>query len=729
MHQIVTPLPFPPPLLHMFNSEDELEMIVRILFSLLLFIIPSRCHKFFFSFSLLCYVKFELPHLENGALNLSILGTSHWGLLPIQDLWSHILNDPVVGGMLREHCSELSYKQILWVAHNDPDNRARLLQDDPCMRQVNWGQAPIDLDDYQNHLTELPIHSLTSHLNFIPAGVILHGLERCNFQFPSTRHLCQFLHRCPSHIFQELDTFSDVDVINLFDANCLIDDNSPANNNVFLHLSDLLLAKSSSLAHDPRWIFKMAELKDFFTTFPQYKTKFPLQAQSVAAIEFPFPGSALQSRTLALQPDGYTLDFPITGPFDQFRLLQIILPDRFDLLAEFWDDGLFEFWVFRKFMSLNPSIQRILHQHKHQGPKLLRLLSLRSCLDQRSENEQHHESIVRSRGSSSSPLVLPKPENIKSLRQLELEIVSLFSKPATIESFSHPSFRIKFVDDAVVDLGGPLLDWISRILQLFLDFGAFRMESDEGDSCKFGNCQAQSQSFLNPSLFKFIGLLHGKLLQLESGPNWIPVIGNDRRRQELLKLAMSKPEEAITLFNDFGFAPRAFCVKTIREIFELTGSFEAQFRIWERRALNEYSAGLKHFILDDVSELTIRELLTPPTHPITPAAILEATSIHSNDALNQKFPLSQIWYRALSHFTSAELVKLLIFITGQTRIRNISLHFVDLPTQRLAQSKTCYNQLFLYISTEETTSEADLVANIAKNLRFSLLNYQGFGNA
>ena len=192
---------------------------------------------------------------------------------------------------------------------------------------------------------------------------------------------------------------------------------------------------------------------------------------------------------------------------------------------------------------------------------------------------------------------------------------------------------MKFVDDAVIDQGGPLFDWITGVLQLFLDFNLFnKLPETEFD--------AEAQNFQHPDFFRILGLLHGKLLQLGSGPLWVPVI-RDNLILNLASLAAMKSNlsEAVTLFNDFGF-PLIDCkikinirVSSMAKIENYYTRLNFSYSVWKSQAWSEYYSALKHIIIDHVSPEIFRKLLLPII-PLSPLKIFSVSEVYHNFLLS-----------------------------------------------------------------------------------------------
>lgn len=697
------------------GTYEDFDLIIRLLVIFLLFPFPRNWHPRILSTSTLCYVKRQLPFSSSGALDFAVLDELNWGLLPIEQLWPVIRDTPAVSPLLQEHCSELSYDQILWVAKNDPLNRVLLLTNHECMLKVSF--IHLDLDDFLSHLLELPIYSVFD-LNSIPEEAIIEGLQRIAYRFPSRLVLEDFLSRLPIGLLQNPYVLEDVRALNLFSVNFLF--KQP--NNV-LPYSKFFFNMQWTFK-TPRWKVYLLELFDLVEGIPSssfYWNKIILEEcmkhiqddlsirQFLSSPEFGglyFSNfrllGALQLRDTSffssLGSKAFTGIFGSDfGPFDQFRIISSLLPDELDAFIDYFEAGLFDQSVLEIFFASKPRIfDAILPR---APPKLLRFLSLRPPEPQESNASSLCQVVTPPSSLEFGQIVLQ--HNIQKLR------------------FHHRNFRIKYADDAVIDMGGPLLDWITGVLQRILDLGLFSKPVE---------FEAEAREFLDARIFKLIGLLHGKLFQIGSGPAWIPSISGTLldNISALIDLE-SDPAESVRLFNEFCFPSPSdpvddppFRLCSHAEIQLYLRRIERLFNSWRDRAWEQYYDGMKVFILDQIPRPLIHKLLLA-NEPVTAAQLSSKSEIEANP--DAPFDLSEIWLLILESLSQEELVRLLIFVTGQPRLMRISVHFViNSQAARLPTARTCFQKLFLYLA------ESSSPESLTESLRTSIHNYQGFGN-
>lgn len=695
-------------------SKEVLDYVVRLLVLFFLSFFPIRWHSMILPTSTLCYVKKQLPLTTSGDLDLISLNQMNWGMLPIESLWPRILNDTAVNDMLLDHCGELEYNQIYWIGEFDPVNRVSLLTNEQCMKQINW--ANLELDEYINHLPELEIQNI-SDLNDLSEELIIYGLEKVNFSFSSLRAHCDFIERLPVSLLSRSQVLKNPTALNLFNINCFL-----GASHLIKPFSDFLFKMQFS-SFGLSWKYHLTELEDFSSTFPvnngvilrncqvarQNLARLTLNPTLPPTFELI---SALQTRNfdyiVSLEPQIFKTYFCL-GPFDQYRIILIILGRRdLNIFIKYFEADIFENWVIHKIIQDEPEIADWLFTIEiTSSPPLLRLLSL------------HPPEIT----VNIPPFQVQKASEIKNVEQLRESLRLLMGGG----KFACPNFHIKFADEAVVDLGGPLLDWITRIIQLFLDFGIFSSPI---------NFESQAQVFLDPELFKFLGLLHGKLVQIGSGPCWLPVIEDEiiQNVSSLLNIK-NNPKEAIRLFNDFQFPnlnkpPKFSSSHKVTEITEISiylVKLEKSFESWKILAWENYFTGLSHFFISKAPRQLIRNLLIPSESP-TISGLLSLSKVEVNEAIPHD--LNELWGNILESFSVSELLNLLLFITGQFRIVPISIFFHISNELRLPQARTCFRHLFLYCP-QNLSSPSDLQALtewLRNSLKTSISNYEGFGN-
>lgn len=704
------------------NYVEDLDLFFKVLFFIISWPFPADWHSKFWPILTVCYLKGQIPVNILGKLDLACLNGMDWGMLPIESLWPHII-DPYSGvqPLLLDHCEDLKLKQILWIAENDPCNRKFILENGPCMQKIDW--TGLDLNDYRTILPELEIQSISNNFDDISPEIIIEGLSRSNFIFKSSQHLCQFLHKIPLEIFSFPEFTSNPQISNLFQVNCFL-----KSNHLIPSMARILFSHPQHFSN-----FQVTEFKDLLETFQHENSpEFLLKIDEILSnsshcllneVDFDFDftnfHSSLQTRNLEFfienHPQTLKRKYDL-GPFDQYRILQIILcscSNNLILFSKYFDEQIFDDWLVSKFLKDYPKIlKEILYPAKNiTSIPLLRFLCLKA------DHHQQNDFVFK----CNKPLLVPQAHEIKSLEALKATLRLI--KPSQIAS---NDFRIEFANDAVVDMGGPLLDWINEILRLFLDFDLFEMAKGDGDN----DHKAEALIFLDPELFKYLGLLHGKLVQIHSGPGWIPTINDEiiSKIESLFNLR-NNPEEAIKLFNDFNFPSLrsspliSHQVNNLSEIEAYFALMSDHFFTWKTRSWSKYQEGLKYFIQDSVPESLVKALLLP-SKPPTASQIISMSTIQPDQEIQHN--LFEIWTSILTSFTPFELVKLLIFITGQGRLSHLTVQFHQVPKPKLPQSKTCISKLFLF--TLPFSDAEAMTDHLAQALKISIFNYQGFGN-
>ena len=729
----------------MFDSYEDLDLFIRLFFILILWPFPLNLQIRLFSLPMLCYIKGQVPVNASGEANVVLLSALDWSLLPIQQLWPHIRDEPAVQALLPFNCADLKLDQILWIAKNDPYHRAILLRNEECTMKIRWND--LEIEDYRQFLTELPVYGI-SDLNAISENIILEGLIRDKFSFPTPGTLFSFLERIPLHILSNPTLLGHPLALNLFDTNCFV-----RSEFLIKPLSDLLF-NSPSTWTSPRYI-NVFELYDYLQTFhddiPQYEiilTKCESIIEGLQFEDFNFLDNESSNILKALHyrdssyfvsksddPDYLKEYCHQFGPFDQYRLLLILLslPSQsfyFDEFCKYFDAEFFDDWLLRKFLFLDhPEIREFFHSlppSKLNGAsqELLRFLTLKH---QQNPDSAAYPSFFLGllNDKVPVPVLVAQVAELESADDLFDSLDGLFSRH--LSSFARNSFCIKYSSDAVVDLGGPLLDWITGILQLYIDFGLFSLSNEiEGAG---GDC-GKSQVFLDPIYFRFLGLLHGKLIQIGSGPRWMPTITSHILDQITTLAEMhSDHGEAVRLFNEFGF-PSLNCAHeelkllSHSEIELYLMEFETQFAAWKLQAWQQYRIGLDHFIIPHVPDHFVQCLLNPSSPP-TAALIAKFSHV----VFPPLIP-SSTWFMILETLTPEELTKLMIFLTGQCRLVQISVHLSFLLKRRLPHGRTCFRQLFLYLPNEICIDDLESIINFLSDaLKTSIYNYQGFGNS
>ena len=720
----------------MDNVEDFVT-VFRFLFFVLLFLIPGKFHSYLFSVANLCYIYQQLPFdASNGRLDINTLDQLNWNFLPIKDLWPQIRDNKFVRNQLLDHCHEISLPQLLWIAENDPTNRLILLKNEACMSQIQF--QGLQLNEFKSFLPEISIFSMNP-LDELDEVIIIEGLVRENFIFPNYSVHREFLLKLPEYFLQSTQLFNYSNAVNLFNVNCFLVSehcHSSINSSSRLNSSILDIALIKKLItflfrgafvwEQSNFRIHLSELKDFLETFPQLCTNALQRCQEIHSFN-PIldPGNdnlklfldALQSRNhlFFINPEILNvLNLIKIGPFDQYRILLIILPNHLETFNSFFNAELFDNWLLSHFFYNYPSIYESIIAKTSlniYSIPLIKLLVLKP--------------IFYFNPKAPATQLMPQVSSFRDNFNLLPAIISRDAKIS--EAFIHPKFSLKFREDAVIDHGGPLLDWITGILQLFVDLNLFN-KSLENDF------DAEAYNFLDPDFFRILGLLHGKLLQLGSGPLWVPVIRDNLVLNLSSILAMnSNPSEAVALFNDFGFPILDNKIKgnkrvsSMDEIKNYYLQLNFKFSDWKSKAWHEYYTALKLIIINHVSPEIIRRLLLPII-PLDPLNIHSASKIFHNFSLFS-CDISELWLQILSSLTCSELEKLLIFITGQCRIVSIQVNFVLLDegqASRLPQSKTCTREIFIFCHEEQDLTA--LVLKLTALLQTSILNYQGFGN-
>ena len=435
------------------------------------------------------------------------------------------------------------------------------------------------------------------------------------------------------------------------------------------------------------------------------------------------------------------------GPFDQYRILLSILQNsnnlndektNFDAFVAFFEADLFYPWLLAQFFRNHPYLyENIITSSNINSRPLLKFFCMRFT-----------DTYLK----SSSPQIMPQVPSLLDVNEL---LKAIPRDPEAVEQFIHKNFRLKFVDDVVIDLGGPLLDWITEILQVLIDSELFTISS----KCE---SRANARFFLNVDYFRLIGLLHGKLIQHDSGAFWIPNISNRMIKNLASLVAMQlNPSEAVNLFNDFGFpnikndtfndfdfesfsVGNYFQVSSMNELEEYSTKFNLVFSSWKSKAYEEYYAALNYFIFDRVPYDTIKRLLLLYDFP-SPAQIFQASASRICFNTSSCAEVSEtvslltdnfvtIWMLILMSLSSTELRKLINFVTGQCRVIPFVVCFIlikDINSpqskrNRLPEAKTCHRELFIYADSDTNKIS---ISNLVDSLKTSIYNYQGFGNA
>lgn len=710
-----TPLKFPSSSYQgKMGTYEDLDLIIRFFFIFLLWPFPQNWHPRILPKYALCYIKAELPFSTSGDLDFVLLNQLNWGLLPIEQLWPVIRDNPATSQFLLDHCGEFSYEQVLWIAKNDPLNRVFLLTNHECMSKVKFYR--LNMEDFQTHFEELPIYSV-SNLESIPEEVILEGLSRLAYRFPSRDIQESFLSRLPLRLLNHPGILADTRSLHLFSANYLFKVPKAA-----FAYSQFLFRMDWAASKSLRWRISLLELIDLIEHQPvavflgqaimkrcklyvDEKININKLLYNPASVSTTGPFQlfrALQLRDksffTSIGSVGFIQAFgPEIGAFDQFRIISLLLPDNFDTFNDFFEANLFDDSVLRQFFRTKHEMVNLILP---RAPlKLLRFLSLKWS--------EPRESL-----KTDSPTVVPHATSLDFHQLVALKIPQISSN----------NFKIKYTDDAVVDLGGPLLDWINGILQRLLELQLFSAPV---------MFEADARDFLDIRIFKLVGLLHGKLVQIGSKPAWIPAI-TGALLQNVASLAEypGDQDEAVRLFNEFFFPGLS---STSTEPFRLCSHAEIRlyltritriFNIWKSRAWEQYYAGLSVFLSDRIPrDLTLK--LLRPLEPVTAAKIAANTLIKNNPELPHD--LSQIWLQILESLSPDELIKLLIFTTGHCHLTRITLYFIVLPDRRLPFARTCFQKLFLYLVDPQLPQQA-LTEYLTQSILMSIHNYQGFGN-
>ena len=339
-------------------------------------------------------------------------------------------------------------------------------------------------------------------------------------------------------------------------------------------------------------------------------------------------------------------------------------------------------------------------------------------------------------------LILPKAP-LKLLRFLSLrwsepqestktKKVRLFCSPRHKSRFSstrHPqipqissnNFKIKYADDAVVDLVA-LLDWIngdpSEAYRIAIIFCACHVWSWCVISWIF--------EFLNWSAF-----CTGKLVQVGSKPAWIPT------QLRALCFETSLPSRIIPVTrlkpSDFSMNS-AFpgLSSTNTEPFRLCSHAEIRlyltritrlFNVWKSRAWEQYYAGLSVFLSDRIPrDLTLK--LLRPLEPVTAAKIAANTLIKTTPSSPRSLPNlaadPRISFTRWAHQTAH-------FHHGPVPLDTNYTLFHCVAKSASSLARTCFHKLFVYLVDPQLPQQA-LTEYPTQSLLMSIHNYQGFGN-
>lgn len=772
------------PVLKMSNLFSEFELLILPIF---IFLASLICHHFKWTPSIVHFNR-QLPsiHHFDGSVSIDLVALDriNWGLLPIEKLWYEVTINPSVQNQIIGHCSELTLEQILWIAKNDQINRSFLLRNQLCMRQIVFDN--LKLEDYRMFLPELPIYYIDS-LSNIKEEIIYEGLVRSNFKI-SNFYLCDFIQRIPLSFFSYEELIRNPLAINIFDANCIfikedclnptthlsqIEKSNPYPLNIPLLecFAKLLFNFKLTYQQQPHQIYfsKILELEDLLQTFPYDKGGYYFADQNhFESLSLNYYGMISQCLDILKDREFFTSDMIYSalrsrdfnfitkpqifsliclkdlGPFDQYRILLSILHNAknlndektvFDTFVAFFEADLFYPWVLAQFFRSYPYLyENIITSSNINSRPLLKFLCMSS---------------IDTNLKSPSPHTMPQVSSLIDVNDL---LKAIPRDPEAVEQFIYKNFRLKFADDVVIDLGGPLLDWITEILQLLIDSQLFTISS----KCE---SSANARIFLHVDYFRLIGLLHGKLIQLDSGAFWMPKVSNRIIKNLASLVAMqSNPLEAVILFNDFGFpiikddafndfdfdsfsAGNYFQVSSMNELEEYSSEFNHVFSSWKSKAYEEYYIALNYFIFDRVPSETVKRLLLLSEFPSL-AQIFEAsasqicfnTSSCPAVSENISHDFTNIWMLILMSLSSTELQKLIIFVTGQCRVIPFVVCFIlikDINSaqskrNRLPEAKTCHRELFIYADPDKNQIS---ITNLVDSLKTSIYNYQGFGNA
>ncbi len=727
--------------------------------------------KEFGDLELVCYAHKKLPGGKSVIHQHYLLDKMHWGRLPIESLWPLIRLRPELKMMLPQHCHQLEYTQLLWIAQNDPVGIRKLLSDPSCVRSLDWSE--LDIKDYRNYFPALNIYDFSDYLRISP-DVIRTGLLGIDYFFPKTDHLARFLvlfldtsPRSVCYFSDDIFAFDlfDIDVImKMKEESCITGDQIKALLDLFLKLApsrlefeplhatiryqEALTAYSLKL----RELAVISQTNGLFSQFPEYTeliqsllNRFPVpnfyscwsthwqryerllitQALLNEDVEFFI-------RNFGLVSDYYKSSSP--GSFHQRRLLDLLLSsESFTqeirvLLADFLEAEVIEEKVIVDAMKSSEAFEAKLIEFSETNLKLLRTLSL----------------LPRPQNLNPRPVFVPQISNLTGFVPLSQAATLILARQ---DAFILPSFAVKFSEDAVIDLGGPLLDWIHQMLKAMLQHLRFC------DARQIGT--VRPAPFLPLNWFLVLGLLHGKLLQLNCQLPW--ALDINFGVAESIEMAFENVSEAaaIQIFNETGFRLPDL-VFEVDASFQLVGCYEEgqqvqvsnqasikyyfaqvreSFAAWKRVALEFYQNGLGHFLRPGLSLSTLDRLLQPSrTIDLQVLKMAFKLKFESFDEAVDLFSrLRLAWNQVLDSLSGEEISQLLLFCTGQSGLMfnslDIQIHFSISSERRLPHAKTCSRDIFIYAPSELMASPKALSACMRTSLLTAIFNYEGFGHS
>lgn len=704
-----------------------------------------------------CYIKKRLPTGSSPINQQYLLDNMDWSLLPIEKLWPLISQRSEFDLILLGHCNQFELEQLIWIAKNDRQGLKKLLSNNACVERINW--YGLDKYSYQRYFSQLPVYRI-NRLDHIEFPAVLFGLRQIDFHLPTYTHQASFLIKLIEEYIEFLDFLAtEPFAFDLFSVNAYLkmcDSGHLHNYRLTYLLAFFLKAKPANELITSRhfeahvaYQVSLAEFIDFIQTSQSchvtslLRERLSALQSKVAPFDFTLVDEfdrgerilitdALNRRDLDFFLEQYqmVLDYfsshPL-GPFDQERLLQILLPIKNssaeDFFFEVLERGHLSRSLLTNFLLQNLEISAQLMPLSLKCPLLMRILCLQS-------NEY-------SVSASRKPLQVPE-----LLQADDFEI--LFEAATQIlhfrEFFKHASFAIEFDHQPVVDLGGPLLDWIYRLLEAMKGCNLFTQP--QSASVTSALCPAP---FLPLQWFQLLGLLHGKLLQNNSQPPWKLAF------DETLSIffdPVNVPNVA-EFFNEMGFrhfsatenslnrppqllgnydSPHLVQVDSVLQIHAYFESLHQSFEQWKSLGKMYYRTGLTYFIQPNVDDQMLDRMLTLQPK-FTPQQLQKMFQIHPPQENPSIMHFRAIWYKVMESFSPEDMRAFLVFTTGQcTSMFNslsIDVHFILTADAngRLPHAKTCTKQLFIYC----TSPQPDPL-QIKQQLLFSIHNYQGFGH-
>ncbi len=745
-----------------WQDTKDLERVVLLLLKVfILFGGLFCCSEDYNDFELVCYAKNQLPRGKSLIHQHYLLDQMDWGKLPIDSLWPLIEARDELKLMLPQHCNQLEYGQLLWIAQNDPAGMNRLLVDSACAQMIDW--RPLESHDYSKYFSSLKIYDI-SCLSYFSLETFRIGLQNIDFYFPSPLHLTRFLSRLFETNTDILSlTSGEIFAFDLFDLDVLselIFEGRLSQHDV-KSLLDLLLTEAPSR-------LKNYPLKDT----PRYREA--LAAYSLKLKEFV---AFLQSPTISLTEifkyaslaEQLSNDFPLLTPlaapaiWKRHKRLLVsealvtknchFFVENVDLVIDYYKSHSLGYLHQRQLLHLclSSSTTELTAKYHEAG-----IIGGEAITDAMTYSRAFKQKLVELGGINCRLLLtlslLPRPRNLK-LTPISVPQLSQTSHFNTLleasrlvlaqkDTFVLSSFAVKFTFDAVIDMGGPLLDWIHQVLNGMLRYSLFKCDSQVG--------YARPAPFLPLQWFLVLGLLQGKLLQMNCQLPW--TLNREFGFEEAKLMHYLDPDEAVTLqiFNEAGFCrhrlqwnlasapellncPNAVFASCQAEVEAYFVEQRQTFESWKQQALEFYRLGLEHSLRPGIDEAALSRLLQPATI-INVQELTKAFNFICKSELDCFDLLKEAWSDVFYSLTNEELIQFLLFATGQTSLMfntlQINVIFLSVAQKRLPRADTCHSDIFIFVPMSLMESpEAALHSHFRTSLLTAICNYEGFGHS